>query len=124
MSFNLKNLCTTYHRMMKKVFKKQIRDMLGVDTDDMIIKFQQEVYRTLRLKKVFEQPTKPNMRFISEKCMFEIVNSLMNFYLSKSSLNIYGATSKSASSSTANKISQHILHRCQSIFVYYNQHLI
>lgn len=39
--FGLKNVETTYQRMMNEVFRNQIKDMLKVYMDDMILKFKE-----------------------------------------------------------------------------------
>ena len=54
MPFGLKNLGAAYQRMMNKVFKSKIGDMLEVYMDDMIVKSQEEVDHTLHLRKVFD----------------------------------------------------------------------
>ena len=55
MPFGLKNAGATYQRMMNKVFRGEIGDMLEVYMDDMILKSQAETDRAQHLKKVFEQ---------------------------------------------------------------------
>ena len=42
MPFGLWNAGATYQRMMNKVFKKEIRDMLEAYMDDMIVKLAEE----------------------------------------------------------------------------------
>ena len=42
MPFGLKNVGATYQRMMNKVFRGEIGDMLEVYMDDMIVKSQAE----------------------------------------------------------------------------------
>ena len=63
MPFGLKNAGTTYQRMMNKVFRNEICDMIEVYVDDMIVKLMEEVDHALHLKKVFEQARKCQMRF-------------------------------------------------------------
>ncbi|GAU33272.1 hypothetical protein TSUD_279460 [Trifolium subterraneum] len=83
MPFGLKNAGATYQRMMNKVFRGEIRDMLEVYMDDMIVKSYEEVDHTIHLQKVFEQAIKVNMRFNPEKCTFGIrAGKFLDFYLS------------------------------------------
>ncbi|CAJ2673122.1 unnamed protein product [Trifolium pratense] len=72
MSFGLKNAGATYQRMMNKVFRGQIGDMLEVYMDDMIVKSPEELDHVVHLRKVFEQARKYNMRFNPEKCTFRV----------------------------------------------------
>ncbi|GAU50049.1 hypothetical protein TSUD_408450 [Trifolium subterraneum] len=72
MPFDLKNVGATYQRMINKVFRGEISDMLEVYKDDVIVKSHEETDRTAHLQKVFEQAIKVNMRFNPEKCMFGI----------------------------------------------------
>ncbi|MCI43108.1 hypothetical protein A2U01_0064345, partial [Trifolium medium] len=55
MPFGLKNAGATYQRMMNKVFRTEIGDMLEVYMDDMIVKSKEEVDHATHLRKVFEK---------------------------------------------------------------------
>ncbi|GAU45489.1 hypothetical protein TSUD_191080 [Trifolium subterraneum] len=84
MLFSLKNAGATYQRMMNKVFRGEIGDMLEVYTDYMIVKSHEEVDHTIHLQKVFEQARKVNMRFNPEKCTFGIrAGKFLGFYLTE-----------------------------------------
>ncbi|GAU42913.1 hypothetical protein TSUD_86510 [Trifolium subterraneum] len=84
MPFGLKNAGATYQRMMNKVFRGEIGDMLEVYMDDMIVKSHEEVDHTIHLQKVFEQARKVNMRFNPEKCTFGIrAGKFLGFYLTE-----------------------------------------
>ncbi|GAU48525.1 hypothetical protein TSUD_243030 [Trifolium subterraneum] len=84
MPFGLKNAGATYQRMMNKVFRVEIGDMLEVYMDDMIVKSHEEVDHTVHLQKVFEQARKVNMRFNPEKCTFGIrAGKFLGFYLTE-----------------------------------------
>ncbi|GAU39748.1 hypothetical protein TSUD_219910 [Trifolium subterraneum] len=84
MPFSLKNASATYQRMMNKVFRGEIGDMLEVYMDDMIVKSNEEVDHTIHLQKVFEQARKVNMRFNPEKCTFGIrARKFLGFYLTE-----------------------------------------
>ncbi|GAU44282.1 hypothetical protein TSUD_371820 [Trifolium subterraneum] len=84
MPFGLKNVGATYQRMMNKVFRGEIGDMLEVYMDDMIVKSHEEVDHTIHLQKVFEQARKVNMKFNPEKCTFGIrAGKFLGFYLTE-----------------------------------------
>ncbi|GAU51110.1 hypothetical protein TSUD_411870 [Trifolium subterraneum] len=84
MPSGLKNAGATYQRMMNKVFRGEIGDMLEVYMDDMIVKSHEEVDHTIHLQKVFEQARKVNMRFNPEKCTFGIrAGKFLSFYLTE-----------------------------------------
>ncbi|CAJ2662984.1 unnamed protein product [Trifolium pratense] len=84
MPFGLKNAGATYQRMMNKVFRGEIGDMLEVYMDDMIVKSHEEIDHTAHLRKVFEQARKHNMRFNPEKCTFGVrAGKFLGFYLTE-----------------------------------------
>ncbi|CAJ2629814.1 unnamed protein product [Trifolium pratense] len=84
MPFGLKNAGATYQRMMNKVFRGQIGDMLEVYMDDMIVKSPEELDHVVHLRKVFEQARKHNMRFNPEKCTFGVrAGKFLGFYLTE-----------------------------------------
>ncbi|CAJ2646545.1 unnamed protein product [Trifolium pratense] len=84
MPFGLKNAGATYQRMMNKVFRGQIGDMLEVYMDDMIVKSPEELDHVVHLRKVFEQARKYNMRFNPEKCTFGVrAGKFLGFYLTE-----------------------------------------
>ena len=82
MPFGLKNAGATYQRMMNKVFRNEIGDMLEVYMDDMIVKSIEELDHAAHLKKVFEQARKCHMRFNLEKFTFGVrAGKFLDFYL-------------------------------------------
>ncbi|CAJ2632149.1 unnamed protein product [Trifolium pratense] len=84
MPFGLKNAGATYQRMMNKVFRGQIGDMLEVYMDDMIVKSPEELDHVVHLRKVFEQARRYNMRFNPEKCTFGVrAGKFLGFYLTE-----------------------------------------
>ncbi|CAJ2638239.1 unnamed protein product [Trifolium pratense] len=84
MPFGLKNAGATYQRMMNRVFRGEIGDMLEVYMDDMIVKSHEEIDHTAHLRKVFEQARRHNMRFNPEKCTFGVqAGKFLGFYLTK-----------------------------------------
>ncbi|MCH79596.1 hypothetical protein A2U01_0000348 [Trifolium medium] len=84
MPFGLKNAGATYQRMMNKVFRTEIGDMLEVYMDDMIVKSKEEVDHTTHLRKVFEKARQCKMRFNPEKCTFGVrAGKFLGFYLTE-----------------------------------------
>ncbi|CAJ2638011.1 unnamed protein product [Trifolium pratense] len=84
MPFGLKNAGATYQRMMNRVFRGEIGDMLEVYMDDMIVKSHEEIDHTAHLRKVFEQARRHNMRFNPEKCTFGVrAGKFLGFYLTE-----------------------------------------
>ncbi|XP_050890966.1 uncharacterized protein LOC127096442 [Lathyrus oleraceus] len=84
MPFGLKNAGATYQRMMNKVFKDEIGDMLEVYMDDMIVKSHEEITHARHLAKVFEQARQCKMRFNPEKCTFGVrAGKFLGFYLTE-----------------------------------------
>ncbi|XP_058774357.1 uncharacterized protein LOC131648633 [Vicia villosa] len=84
MPFGLKNTDATYQRMMNKVFRAEIGDMIEVYMDDMIVKSQRETDHAAHLKKVFEQARECKMRFNPEKCTFGVrAGKFLGFYLTE-----------------------------------------
>ncbi|MCI36081.1 hypothetical protein A2U01_0057303, partial [Trifolium medium] len=68
MPFGLKNAGATYQRMMNKVFKEEIGDMLEVYMDDMIVKSAVEMEHETHLNTVFSKVRRYNMKLNPEKC--------------------------------------------------------
>ncbi|MCH79610.1 gag-pol polyprotein [Trifolium medium] len=84
MPFGLKNAGATYQRMMNKVFRTEIGDMLEVYMDDMIVKSKEEVDHTTHLRKIFEKARQCKMRFNPEKCTFGVrAGKFLGFYLTE-----------------------------------------
>ncbi|CAJ2646924.1 unnamed protein product [Trifolium pratense] len=84
MPFGLKNAGATYQRMMNRVFRGEIGDMLEVYMDDMIVKSHEEIDHTAHLRKVFEQARRHDMRFNPEKCTFRVrAGKFLGFYLTE-----------------------------------------
>lgn len=54
MSFGLNNVRATYKRMMNKIFQEEIREILEVYMDDMIVKSGVENFHTHHLHWVFK----------------------------------------------------------------------
>ncbi|MCI04828.1 hypothetical protein A2U01_0025876 [Trifolium medium] len=99
MPFGLKNAGATYQRMMNKVFRGEIGDMLEVYMDDMIVKSHEETNHAAHLLKVFAQARQCKMRFNPEKCTFGVrAGKFLGFYLTergiKANLNKCRASTK------------------------------
>ncbi|CAJ2661783.1 unnamed protein product [Trifolium pratense] len=76
MPFGLKNAGATYQRMMNRVFRAEIGDML--------VKSHEEIDHTAHLRKVFEQARRHNKRFNLEKCTFGVrAGKFLGFYLTE-----------------------------------------
>lgn len=70
--------------MMRKVFKYQIRRLLEVYTDDMILKKTSNVDYTVDLIKASVEVQIHNMRLDAEKCMSDVQTSkFLSFYLTE-----------------------------------------
>ena len=84
MPFSLKNAGATYQRMMNKVFRNEIRDMLEVYMDDMIVKSREDTDLASHLRKAFTQARKCRMMFNPEKCTFGVkAGKFLGFYLTE-----------------------------------------
>ncbi|MCI28177.1 hypothetical protein A2U01_0049377, partial [Trifolium medium] len=82
MPFGLKNAGATYQRMMNKVFRAEIGDMLEVYMDDMIVKSKEEIDHMTHLRKVFDRARQCKMRFNPEKCTFGVrAGKFLGLYL-------------------------------------------
>ena len=81
---SLKNAGATYQRMMNKVFCNQIRDMLEVYMDDMIVKSRVDTDHVAHLREVFAQAIQCKIRFNPEKCVFGVkAGKFLGFYLTE-----------------------------------------
>lgn len=69
---------------MNKVFKKEIRDMLEVYMDDMIVKSVEESKQRHHLEEVFAHARQYNMHLNPEKCTFGVKEGkILGFYLTE-----------------------------------------
>lgn len=89
MSFKLKNVGVTYQRMMNEVFKDEIRDMLKVCMDDMIVKYREELDHMSHLNVVFIKVRKYNMHSNLENCTFGVkAAKFMGLYLTEKGIKV------------------------------------
>ena len=72
MPFGLKNIGTTYQRLMDRVFKQQIRLNIEVYMDDMVVKSQSIPQHVADLEEVFRELRKYDMHLNPKKCTFGV----------------------------------------------------
>ncbi|XP_022849947.1 uncharacterized protein LOC111372035 [Olea europaea var. sylvestris] len=70
MPFGLKNAGVTYQRMVNKVFRGLIGDVVEVYVDDMVVKSARANDHVAYLQKVFDVARQSRLRFNPEKCVF------------------------------------------------------
>lgn len=70
MPFGLKNAGVTYQRMVNKVFRRLIGDVVEVYVDDMVVKSAKADNHVACLQKVFDVARQNKLRFNPEKCVF------------------------------------------------------
>lgn len=58
--------------MMTKVLHNQIGDMLKVYMDDMIVKLEEELNHTARLKEIFCDVQRYNLGLNPKKCLYRV----------------------------------------------------
>jgi len=82
MSFGLWNTGATYQRMINKVFRNEIWDMLKVYMDDMIVKSTKEYQHKVHLEPIFTRVHQYNMCLNPDKCTFRVkAGKFLWFYL-------------------------------------------
>ena len=72
MSFGLKNIGTTYQRLMNKMFANQIERNVQVYVDDMLVKSRREDDHLEDLKETFNTLRSYNMKLNPSKCAFGV----------------------------------------------------
>jgi len=72
MTFELKNVEATYHRLMNKVFKVSISNVLEVYVDDIVVKSNRVEDCPFHLEKVFSKVKQHNLNLNMEKCVFSV----------------------------------------------------
>ena len=84
MPFKLKNVGTTYQRMMNAVSSKQIKKSIEVYVDDILIKSNEPQQHQKDLKETFKTLRRYNMRLNAKKCAFGIkFGKFLRFMLTK-----------------------------------------
>ena len=72
MPFRLKNVTTTYQRMMTRMFREKIGCTVEVYIDNMVVKSRKESQHTEDLRGVFEIPRQHKLHLNAEKCTFGV----------------------------------------------------
>ena len=72
MSFGLKNVGTTYQRLMNKMFAQQIGRNVQFYVDDMLVKSRREDDHLKDLNETFDTLRSYNMKFNLGKCTFGV----------------------------------------------------
>ena len=72
MSFGLKNMGTTYQRLMNKIFAHQIGRNVQVYMDDMLVKSRREDNHLDDLRETFDTFCSYNMKLNLGKCAFGV----------------------------------------------------
>lgn len=72
MPFGLKNVGTTYQRLMTKIFKSLIGRIVEVCIDDIVVKIQNRSKHTQHLEETFCLMRAYNMKLNPAKCAFGV----------------------------------------------------
>ncbi|GKA89402.1 reverse transcriptase domain-containing protein [Tanacetum coccineum] len=72
MTFGLKNTCSTYQRLIDKVFNNQIVRNLKVHVDDMVIKSDSKEDMLIDIQETFDGLRAINMKINPRKCSFHV----------------------------------------------------
>ena len=84
MPFGLKNVGTTYQRLINRMFAPQIRRNVQVYVDDMLVKSRREEDHLEDLRKTFDTLRSYNMKLNSRKCAFGVtVGKFLGFMVSQ-----------------------------------------
>ena len=73
MPFGLKNAGATYQRLMKKMFAHQIRRIVQVYVNDMLVKSLHENNHLDNLQETFDTLQSYNMKLNPSKCVFGVI---------------------------------------------------
>ena len=89
MSFRLKNMGTTYQRLMNKMFAHQIGKSLQVYMDDMLVKSLQEDNHLSNLQETFDTLRSYNMKLNPSKCTFRVTTgNFLGFMVSQRGIKV------------------------------------
>ena len=81
MPFGLKNAGATYQRMVTRMFKKQIGEMVEVYIDDMVVKSRRNKVHVPNLVEIFEILRQHKLRLNPNKCAFGVGSSKFLGYM-------------------------------------------
>ena len=71
-SFGFKNARATYQRMMTRMFRKKIGNMVEVYIDDMVVKSKEDQRHVSDLANIFEVLKRHKLRLNADKCVFGV----------------------------------------------------
>ena len=74
MPFGLKNIGTTYQRLVNKMFSKQIGRNMEMYVDDMLVKSKEELAHLDNLKETFTTLKQYQMKLNPSKCAFGVAS--------------------------------------------------
>ena len=74
MPFGLKNIGTTYQRLVNKMFSKQIGRNMEMYVDDMLVKSKEELAYLDNLKETFTTLKQYQMKLNPSKCAFGVAS--------------------------------------------------
>ena len=84
MPFGLKNVGTTYQRMVNKVFKIQLDRNMKAYVDDMMVKSMSMAQHVVDLQETFATLRKHNMQLNPTKCTFGVsFDKFLGFIISQ-----------------------------------------
>lgn len=72
MPFGLKNFGVTYQRLVSKMFKEEIREIVECYMDDMIVKSRKSLSHVADLSQIFTKVRKYKMMLNQAKCVFGV----------------------------------------------------
>ena len=88
-SFSLKNVGTTYQRLIKKMFAHQIGRNIQVYVDDMLVKSRREDDHLDDLKETFNTLRSYNMKLNPRKCIFGVTaRKFLRFMVSQRGIKV------------------------------------
>ena len=81
MSFGLKNVGSTYQRMMMRIFEPQLGKSIEVYIDNMVVKSKVVSEQVGDLRNIFEILRKHKLRLNASKCSFGVGSSKLLGYM-------------------------------------------
>ena len=89
MSFGLKNVGTTYQRLMNKMFAQQIGKNVQVYIDDMLVKSRREDDHLEDVRETFDTFRSYNMMLNLGKCAFRVtIGKFLRFMVSQRGIKV------------------------------------
>ena len=81
MPFGLKNIGATYQRMVIRMFKEQISEMVEVYIDDMVVKSRRNEEHVPNLVEIFKILRQHKLRLNADNCAFDVGSSKFLGYI-------------------------------------------